>query len=125
MLMLCPICSGDFQQTEPLCPACGCGLVPASIVVEPKLQSDRQVGEALVELCRPRLYSVAMLIKQPLEQNGVAAIIPGANSFAIMPHLSFSGEMRVMVFADQLDYAREIYAAYFQGDGETNYNDEP
>jgi|SRR5262244_2391585 len=114
MLMLCPICSEDFQHPEVACPDCGCGLVPASLdagagtPVEPDIRSEP------VELCRPRLYSLAMLIKQTLEQNGVAAMVLGANAFSVMPHLAFSGEMRVIVNSQQLEYAREVYAAYFQ-----------
>jgi hypothetical protein len=122
MLMLCPICSEDFQQQEALCPDCGCGLVPASLdtTVDTRVTPDNSIE--LVELCRPRLYSLAMLIKQILEQNGVAAFVPGANAFSVMPHLAFSGEMRIMVSSDQFDYARQLYSAYFEGDSNTLYD---
>jgi len=119
--MLCPICSEDFQQTEARCPDCGCGLVPASLdTLDGGAPSD--TGAELVELCRPRLYSLAMLIQQILEQNGVTAIVPGANAFSVMPHLAFSGEMRVMVSVDQLEYARQLYSAYFESDSDTQYD---
>src|SRR5262245_27351979 len=125
MLMLCPICSGDFQLSEWLCPDCGCGLVPASVEAGDGAHPDPDNRSELVELCRPRLYSLAMLIKQTLEQNGVAAMVPGANAFSVMPHLAFSGELRVIVNSRQLEYARAIYVAYFQGDGDGHYGEEP
>ena len=121
MLMLCPICSGDFQLPEALCPACGCGLVPASLDAGSDRESDKEKCLKLAELCRPRIYSLAMLIKQTLEQNGVPAMLQGGNAFSVMPHLAFSGELRVVVNSAQLEYARELYAAYFENDGETDY----
>lgn len=124
VLMLCPICSLDFQLQEDFCPDCGCGLVPASLEAGREFDSEPDNSAELAELCRPRLYSVAMLIKQMLEQNGVAAIVLGGNAFSVMPHLAFSGEMRVMVSASQLEYARELYSAYFQNDGDTDYDED-
>ena len=124
MLMLCPICSADFQLPEAYCPACGCGLVPASLETRPDPEPEVDDTLDLVELCRPRLYSLAMLIKQTLEQNGVLAMILGGNAFSVMPHLAFSGEMRILVDAAQLEYARKLYAAYFQNSGETDFADE-
>ena len=126
--MLCPICSADFQLAEANCPACGCGLIPASLESSPDPGPDSDTGTdsgpTLVELCRPRLYSLAMLIKQTLDQNGVPAMVLGGNAFSVMPHLAFSGEMRVMVRRAQLERACELYAAYFQNEGETDYDDE-
>jgi hypothetical protein len=122
--MLCPICSADFQLSEANCPACGCGLIPASLEAAPELETDSDEGATLVELCRPRLYSLAMLIKQTLDQNGVPAMVLGGNAFSVMPHLAFSGEMRIMVSSAQLTQARELYEAYFQNDGETCYEEE-
>jgi len=63
-----------------------------------------------------------MLIQQILEQNGVTAFVPGANAFSVMPHLAFSGEMRVMVSRDQLEYARQLYSAFFESDIDTDYD---
>lgn len=124
MLMLCPICSADFQLPEAKCPACGCGLIPSSLdaALEPEIDFGNE--PKLVELCRPRLYSLAMLIKQTLDQNGVPAMVLGGNAFSVMPHLAFSGEMRVMVSESHLEYARELYAAYFQNDGDIDFADE-
>ena len=121
MLMLCPICSEDFQHAEARCPDCGCGLVPASLDT-PDAEAVPDGGAELVELCRPRLFTLAMLIQQILEQNGVTAFVPGANAFSVMPHLAFSGEMRVMVSRDQLEYARQLYTAYFEGDRDAHYD---
>ena len=122
--MLCPICSGDFQQPEGLCPDCGCGLVPASLDMSVDPEPIPDGSTELVELCRPRLFSLAMLIKQILEQNGVPAMVPGANAFSVMPHLAFSGEMRVMVSSNHLEYARQLYSAYFEGDNGADYHAE-
>lgn len=69
-----------------------------------------------VELCRPRSHHEAMLIKQLLEQNGIAVIIQGGHSLSLMPHLAFSGELRLKVAAGQADLARQLYRAYFEGD---------
>ena len=114
MLMLCPICAGEFQPRLDLCPSCGCGLVPSS------LNEDEEEGETkqieLVELCRPTIYPVAMLIKQVLEQNGVTTVIKGGHSLSILPHLVFGGELRILVDNQQLEYARELYQAYFESE---------
>lgn len=74
-----------------------------------------------VELCRPRLYPVAMLIKQTLESHDVTVIIQGGHSLSVMPNFAFMGEIRVLVERDQLEYARALYAAYFENDEEIDY----
>ncbi|HXG66876.1 MAG TPA: hypothetical protein VNO70_17370 [Blastocatellia bacterium] len=85
--------------------------------------ADSQPVE-FVELCRPPIFPVAMLIKQMLEQNGVAALVQGGHSLSVMPHLVFGGELRVMVDSQQLDYARALYHAYFHNDGDIDFLDE-
>jgi hypothetical protein len=122
MLMLCPICAGEFQPQEPFCPGCGCGLIPATL--EQTVVATRKETVELVELCRPRLYPVAMLIKQTLEQHGVTVLIKGGHSISVMPHLAFGGELRVLVDSDQIEYARALYEAYFESDEETDYIEE-
>jgi len=77
----------------------------------------------LIELCRPKLYPLAMLIKETLEQNGVRVVVSGANSLSVLPHLAFSGELRVLVGSDQIEFARELYHAYFEGNKQ-EYSDE-
>ena len=105
------------------CPGCGCGLVPSQVVEGHQGAADKSKAKRveLVELCRPRAFPVAMLIKQMLEQNGVAAAIQGGQSLSMLPHLVFGGELRVFVARDQLDYARALYKAYFESDGEIDF----
>ena len=106
-----------------LCPGCGCGLVPSQIVdshAPPAERSEKKRIE-FVELCRPRAYPVAMLIKQMLEQNGVAATVQGGQSMSMLPHLAFVGQLRIFVDKDQFDYAQALYSAYFESDEETFY----
>jgi hypothetical protein len=123
MLMLCPICAGEYQTATPHCPGCGCGLVPSTLDKTTAREIDaiakRQVQ--LVELCRPRLYPVAMLIKQTLESHDVTVIIQGGHSLSVMPNFAFMGEIRVLVESDQLEYARALYSAYFESDEEIDY----
>ena len=124
MLALCPICSDEFYGIEDLCPTCGCGLVPSAIESTEAKETRQQSGPVrFTELCRPKLYPVAMLIKQTLEQNGISAVVNGANSLSVLPHLAFSGELRVMVPSNQLEFARELYRAYFEGDKDADYED--
>src|SRR5215467_14151998 len=124
MLALCPICSDEFYGIEDLCPTCGCGLVPSAIESAEARETRQQAGPVrFTELCRPKLYPVAMLIKQTLEQNGISAVVNGANSLSVLPHLAFSGELRVMVPSNQLEFARELYHAYFEGDKDADYED--
>ena len=116
MLMLCPICADEFAGSQSHCPACGFDLFPVTM--------DEQTAAALeaaserpveyVELCRPRLFPVAMLIKQVLEQHDVHVIVQGAHSLSVMPHLAMFGELRVLVDSDRLDLARRVYTAYFE-----------
>jgi hypothetical protein len=126
MLALCPICSDEFYGLEDLCPTCGCGLVPSAIEnIEKRGKMQEQSGQArFTELCRPKLYPLAMLIKQTLEQNGIRVVVNGANSLSVLPHLAFSGELRVMVPGDQLDFAKELYHAYFEGNRDEDYEDD-
>src|SRR5215813_13611018 len=122
MLMLCPICAGEFLVPEPFCPDCGCNLVPE--MLQDKLKTVMVEKEKrhleFVELCRPRLFPLAMLIKQTLEQNGVVTIVQGANAISVLPHLAFVGELRVLVDRESLDYARALYHSYFEGDEDTD-----
>ena len=125
MLMLCPICAEEFLPHQGACPGCGISLIPATleqtVVVE---APERKKNAGFVELCRPRLHPVAMLIKQTLEQHGVSVIIQGGHSISVMPYLAFGGELRVLVAGDQVEYARELYKAYFESDEETDYIEE-
>ena len=124
--MLYPICAGEFQLRAALCPGCGCDLVPSTlseVSASEMAAADRQPVE-FVELCRPPIFPVAMLIKQMLEQNGIAALVQGGHSLSVMPHLVFGGELRVMVDSQQLDYARALYHAYFHNDGDIDFLDE-
>lgn len=124
MLKLCPICAEEFIIAEMLCPDCGCNLVPerlsdgiSAVMVEKQEKQDLE----FVELCRPRLYPLAMLVKQMLEQNGVQVIVQGANAISVLPHLAIGGELRVLVDRKKLDYARALYQSYFEGDEDTDY----
>ncbi|HEY7547360.1 MAG TPA: hypothetical protein VID27_20865 [Blastocatellia bacterium] len=85
-------------------------------------QEKRRVE--FVELCRPRTYPVAMLIKQMLEQNGVAAIVQGGHALSVLPQLVFGGELRVLVDSEEIEYARELYRAYFESDDDTDFIEE-
>jgi hypothetical protein len=121
--MLCSICSEEFDAVGVDCPICGCGLVPSSLSCDvPWAPVQQQKGSLkLVELCRPGSYPVAMMIKQTLEQNGIPVMIPGGNALSIMPHLAFSGELRLMVEECNSARAREIYDAYFVGQESIDY----
>ena len=123
MLKLCPICAGEFFVPEPLCPDCGCNLVPEILqeAARDNTGSGSRKQIELAELCRPRLYPLAMVIKQTLEKNGILAIVQGANAISVLPHLGFGGELRILVDRERLDFARELYKAYFEGDGETDF----
>lgn len=114
--MLCPICSGEFQPRVPLCPTCECTLVPVTLDENTAREVEARCREAatFVELCRPRIYPVAMLIKQMLEQHDVVVLVKGGNSLSVMPHLAFGGELRVMVDGRQYELARSLYEAYFE-----------
>ena len=122
MLMLCPICAGEFGSRDKSCPHCGCALVPSAL-------SDTIAGVAtvereplaFVELCRPNSYPIAQMIKQTMEQNGIAAVVQGGHALSLQPYLAFGGELRVLVDAGQLEFARELYHSFFEGDDDTDY----
>lgn len=117
MLLLCPICAEEFMPRLALCPTCGCNLIPSSFApVEIEEESTDSIE--FVELCRPRAYPLAMLIRQMLEQNGVTVMIQGGHSLSMLPHLAFGGELRVFVDRRQYDFALALYRAYFENEGE-------
>jgi hypothetical protein len=64
------------------------------------------------------MYPLAMLIKQTLEAHDVAVIVQGGNSLSLMPQLAFGGELRILVDSSQLEAAKSLYEAYFEGQGE-------
>jgi hypothetical protein len=123
MLMLCPICAGEFQVQVSACPGCGCNLIPENVTEMAKADSPMQRFFQLefVELCRPKLYPIAMLVKQKLEQHDVQAWVQGGNAISVMPQLAFGGDLRVFVEKEKLDFAKEIYKAYFDTDEDVDY----
>ena len=127
MLMLCPICAGEFETPSGVCLSCGCVLVPSTLSEEPlpitQTETPRREVE-FVELCRPQSNPEAMFIKETLEQNYVTVLIQGAHSLSLMPHLAFGGQLRVLVSRDQLEYARALYRAFFEGEEGTDYSAE-
>jgi hypothetical protein len=127
MLMLCPICAGEFETQKGVCLSCGCVLVPSTLGDEPvrdaEPNSNRKQVE-FVELCRPQTNPEAMFIKETLEQNHVAVMIQGMHSLSLMPHLAFGGQLRILVARDQLEYAQALYKAYFESDEGTDYGEE-
>ena len=127
MLMLCPICAGEFETKRGVCLSCGCVLVPSTLGEEPAEMAQPAAEKRdveFVELCRPQSNPEAMFIKETLEQNHVAVMIQGMHSISLMPHLAFGGQLRVLVARDQLEYAQALYKAYFESDGETDYSEE-
>ena len=128
MLMLCPICAGEFETQSGVCSSCGCMLVPSTITDEPVGLTQSTAGQKgkveFVELCRPQTSPEAMFIKETLEQNHVAVMIQGMHSLSLMPYLAFGGQLRVLVARDQLEYARALYKAFFESDDESTYSEE-
>lgn len=127
MLMLCPICAGEFETQSGECLSCGCVLVPSTLGEEPAAMTppaaERKEVE-FVELCRPQTTPEAMFIKETLEQNNVAVMIQGMHSLSLMPQLAFGGQLRVLVARDQLEYAQALYKAYFESDEGSDYCEE-
>ena len=123
MLMLCPICAGEFEMSADVCPTCAFDLVPSTLTENAGTVNDvvERADVEFVELCRPLSYPVAMLVRQTLEQNGIGVMMQGEHSLSVQPHLVFGGQLRVMVPDKQLHFARELYKAYFQGDEGTEY----
>ena len=127
MLMLCPICAGEFETQTGACLSCGCVLVPSTLseeTVGTDHPGTKKKQVEFVELCRPQTNPEAMFIKETLEQNHVVVMIQGMHSLSLMPQLAFGGQLRVLVGRDQLEYAQALYRAYFEGDEETDYLEE-
>ena len=126
MLMLCPICAGEFETQGYACSRCGCELVPSTMSEMPVFRDEVTGARDIefVELCRPQSNPEAMFIKATLEQNDIAVIIQGMHSIAVMPHLAFGGQLRVLVGSEQLEYAKAIYKAYFENEEGIDYSAE-
>ncbi len=126
MLMLCPICAGEFEPQTGICVNCDFRLIPSTLNQDAAPGSNiAALREAdFVELCRPMTNPEAMFIKDTLEQNHVAVIIQGVHSLSLMPHLAFGGQLRLLVPQHQLEYAQELYKAYFESDEESEYIEE-
>lgn len=127
MLMLCPICAGEFETQRGVCLSCGCVLVPSTIgedIAGNALPDAEKKQVEFVELCRPQTNPEALFIKETLEQNNVAVLIQGIHSASMMPQLAFGGQLRVLVGRDQLEYARALYKAYFESDEGSDYIEE-
>lgn len=126
MLMLCPICAGEFETHAGLCLNCGCVLVPSTLNQQGagRTETAEKREVEFVELCRPLTNPEAMFIKDTLEQHNVAVLIQGVHSLSLMPHLAFGGQLRVLVGRDQLEHAQELYKAYFESEEGTDYIEE-
>ena len=126
MLMLCPICAGEFELDHDVCPNCQFELIPSSLKASgvAVAEAPDEQNDTFVELCRPLTYPVAMLVKQTLEQNGVTVVMQGAHSLSVQPHLVFGGQLRLMVPQSRLEFARELYSAYFESDEDVDYLEE-
>ena len=126
MLMLCPICAGEFETQEGLCLNCDFVLIPSTLNQETagKIEAAEKRDLEFVELCRPLTNPEAMFIKDTLEQHNVAVLIQGVHSLSLMPHLAFGGQLRVLVGRDQLEYAQAVYKAYFESEVGTDYIEE-
>ena len=123
MFMLCPICAGEFDPRDKSCPHCGCGLVPSALNVDARtnVATVNKEPHSFVELCRPHSYPIALMIKDTLEQNGVAAVVQGGHALSVQPYLAFGGELRVLVDAGQIEFARELYRSFFESDDDIDY----
>ena len=123
MLMLCPICAGEFETQAGTCLNCDFVLIPSTLNQETVGKSDPGAkGEVeFVELCRPLTNPEAMLIKATLEQNNVAVLIQGMHSLSLMPQLAFGGQLRVLVGRNQFAYAQALYKAFFESDDESEF----
>lgn len=122
MLMLCPICAGEFESEAGLCLKCDFVLIPTTITQDPAGKKPANKKEVqFVELCRPQTNPEALFIKDTLEQNNVVVMIQGMHSLSLMPHLAFGGQLRVLVAQDQLEYAAALYKAYFESDEESGF----
>lgn len=123
MLMLCPICAGEFETQEGMCLNCDFVLIPSTLNQETagKIEPAKNREVQFVELCRPMTNPEAMLIKDTLEHNNVAVLIQGVHSLSLMPHLAFGGQLRVLVARDQLEYAQALYKAYFESDDDSQF----
>ncbi len=123
MLMLCPICAGEFDSRDKSCRHCGCALVPSALNADARA-SVATVNKGpleFVELCRPQSSPIALMIKETLEQNGVAAAVQGGHALSLQPHLAFGGQLRVLVDASQIEFAREVYRSFFESDDDIDY----
>ncbi|MEW6128291.1 MAG: hypothetical protein AB1757_14725 [Acidobacteriota bacterium] len=123
MLMLCPICAGEFQFQTLACPSCGCNLIPENLPDISTEMPPQQPAKPIqfVELCRPKLHPIAMLVKDTLEQHGIRVMVQGGNAISVLPQLAFGGELRVMVDQSQIDFAKEVYQAYFENNEGVDY----
>ena len=126
MLMLCPICAGEFETQSFACVRCGCDLVPSSIGDLPSFpeEATRHRDVEFVELCRPQSNPEAMFIKATLEQNNITVVLQGIHSSWVMPHLAFGGQLRLLVDGEQLEFAKAIYKAYFESEEGIDYSSE-
>jgi hypothetical protein len=126
MLMLCPICADEFTGSQSHCPACGFDLFPVTMDERTAAELEGLTRRPIeyVELCRPRFFPVAMLIKQVLEQHDVGVIVQGGHSLSVLPHLAMFGELRVLVDSDRLDLARRVYVAYFETSDDVEFASE-
>ena len=129
MLMLCPICAGEFETLSGVCSSCGCVLVPSTmsegptVLPQPAAEKNKKDRE-FVELCRPQTNPEAMFIKETLEQHHVTVMIQGMHSLSLMPYLAFGGQLRLFVGRDQLEYATALYKAYFESEEGTDFIEE-
>lgn len=108
----CPECRAEYRAEIRRCPDCDVDLVD-SPPQEPEA-NDAQ-GLELVELASFPNYPEAEMIQEVLESNGIRTVLRGeADPIGVA-----SGATPTTLLVEQRDSARarEIYDAYFAGDG--------
>ena len=108
----CPQCGAECRAGIQSCPDCGVGLID---VPPEELGAARGEGLELVELAGFPNFSEADMVRELLESNGIRTVPRGEAD----PIGATSGAAPTTLLVEEkdLDRAREIYDAYFAGEG--------
>jgi hypothetical protein len=113
IMPFCPECRAEYRAETRRCPDCDLDLVDSL----PEEQPDTPDSEGLdlVELASFPNYPEAEMIKEVLESNGIRTVLRGeADPIGVV-----SGATPSTLLVEERDSARarEIYDAYFAGEG--------
>jgi hypothetical protein len=106
----CPVCKKRYSQEVEYCPDCGTGIIPDFR----ETIKENEKGKTFVEVYKTQDVAMAGLIKEVLEDHEIICHLANYSMARIYP--SLISPIKVMVYKDHIEEARQILNLFFEQD---------